>query len=129
MPVTLTSLTVLYKKPFAFETSIVKYRSVNVFLLSYNLQFSRWSYLHPSRTVPLLLLPLFGDQKLRLGSCFLKFLDCPILPELSFTRCTLKSAFSDKAPWQGALRKEACCRWSSLFLTSTLILSSEITVC
>lgn len=42
----------LLKKPFASGASIVKYRSVNVLLLSYNLLFSTWSYLHPFRTLP-----------------------------------------------------------------------------
>lgn len=53
-----------------------------IVLLSHNLLLSIWSYLHPSRTVPTLLLLLFGEQKLRLGSCFLKFLNRSIHPEL-----------------------------------------------
>lgn len=53
-----------------------------IVLLSHKLLLSLRSYLHPSRTVPTLLLLLFGEQKLRLGSCFLKFLNCSIRPEL-----------------------------------------------
>lgn len=90
----------LLKQPFASGASSVKYRSVNVLLQSYNcpiihnLLFGTWSYLQPSRTLPTLLLLLFGGKKLRLGSHFLKFLYWSIHPELClscFLRCTLES--------------------------------------
>lgn len=78
MPVILSVLILLLKKPFASETSIVKYRSVNVFLLPHNctivtnVLFSTWPYLHPSRTVLTLLLLLFGGKEIEVGKLLFK---------------------------------------------------------
>lgn len=103
MPVIFTIFILLFKKPFASETFIVKCGSVNVLmcfychiivLLTHNLLLSIWSYLHPSRTVPTLLLLLFGEQKLRLGSCFLKFLNHSIHPELCLSPVLLGERYS-----------------------------------
>lgn len=100
MPVTLTILILLLKKPFASETPIVKYRRVNVFLLSqlYCRHIIRCSAPSPTSSLPgqfpHYCCYCLGEQELRLGGCFLKFLDCSVHPELCLSLILLGEHWS-----------------------------------